>query len=122
MKTVTFILAIVTLFMSCSKIEVNNDPIIGIWHNQVINETNKNNLAVDKEEWIFNDVYLGRFHGITDNKVTFSTDFKWTVKNGVYTISYPGTDLPEEQVTLETAQKETFLHDINGEKRAIRIE
>lgn len=86
---------------SCSKIEINDDPIIGIWKKEVKMATNSNNLVIDTEEWIFNDVYLGRFNGYKNNEVQFLTDFRWTLKNNVYTISYPGTDFPDDYVTIQ---------------------
>ncbi|HAF78769.1 MAG TPA: hypothetical protein DCG42_15760, partial [Maribacter sp.] len=63
MKYVFNYLVLMVLVTSCSKIEENNDPIIGIWQHTVKTATNENKIVVDNEEWIFNDVYLGRFHG-----------------------------------------------------------
>ena len=85
-------------FYNCSEIPENNDPIIGIWSKTVISDTGN---QLSKREWTFNDAYLGRYHDYTYNNIVFITDFQWSVENGVYTISYPGTDMPDEIVTLE---------------------
>lgn len=108
-------------FMSCTKPALNNDPIIGIWHNTPATVTTVQNVEVDKEEWIFNDAYLGRFHGFSNNQIIFTTDFSWTIENDVYIISYPGTNLPQEHMVMETAEEGVILENTNGQQRAIRI-
>ncbi len=100
MKTFFNCLLLCVLFASCSKIEINDDPVIGIWHNTVKTATNTNKLVVDSEEWIFNDVYLGRFHGYKNGEVIFLTDFSWKADNGTYIVSYPGTDFPDDYVNM----------------------
>ncbi len=101
---------LITVFVtSCSKIDENNDPIIGIWKNTVKTATNSNKLVLDGEEWIFNDVYLGRFHGYNSGKVVFLTDFRWSVNNGTYTVSYPGTDFPNDFIHIQETEEGVLL-------------
>ena len=109
MKTLLNCIVALLLVTSCSKIEANDDPIIGIWKNTVKTATNTNRMTIDNEEWIFNDVYLGRFHGYKNDDVIFLTDFKWTVNNGIYTVSYPGTDFPDDFVELKETEEGTLL-------------
>ena len=109
MKTFLKYVLVVVLVTSCSKIEENNDPIIGIWKNSVKTATNTNKMVIDYEEWIFNDVYLGRFHGYKEGQVVFLTDFKWTFENGTYTVSYPGTDFPDDLVVMQETEEGTVL-------------
>ena len=120
MKTLLNCMLIVLLVSSCSKIEENNDPVIGIWKNTVKTATNTNKMVVDNEEWIFNDVYLGRFHGYKAGKVVFLTDFKWTVSNGTYIVSYPGTDFPDNVVQMKETDKATMLLRTEGKIFALR--
>ncbi|RRQ49965.1 hypothetical protein DZC72_05115 [Maribacter algicola] len=108
------------MVVSCSKIENNNDPVIGIWKNKVKSATNSNKLVVDEEEWIFNDVYLGRFQGYENGEITFYTDFKWTFDGEKYSISYPGTDFPEVKVIMVEADGKIYLNHITGKPFAIR--
>ncbi|MBQ4913481.1 hypothetical protein J8L85_03470 [Maribacter sp. MMG018] len=108
------------LISSCSKIETNDDPVIGIWEHNVKAATNSNKMVVDKEEWIFNDVYLGRFHGYNNGEITYLTDFKWTVDGDIYTISYPGTDFPNDQAILVENEDGTHLKRLSGDTLAIK--
>lgn len=120
MKALLYCLACSLLVLSCSEIEENYDPIIGIWRHQVKSATNAKNMVVDEEEWIFNDVYLGRYHIYNNGEVTFLTDFKWTVENGVYTISYYGTDLPDDQVRMIEQEDGIQLMRLTGKPFALR--
>ena len=96
------------LFASCSKPPVNNDPVIGIWTNIIENDINSKNVIETEYEWIFNDAYLGRHHQYVDSNLVLQTDFSWSKENGIYTISYPGTNLPDDIVVLvNTTLKET---------------
>lgn len=121
-KFVSFlaILAII-LFSYCSKIEPNNDPIVGIWV-EAISETDvttaKNNTRV---EWIFNDVYLGRYHEINQGQVILKTDFAWSQKDGVYTIEYRGLEnKPNDIVIIKTTTNGSQLQQTNGNALAIK--
>ena len=109
MKALLNCILLAVLVTSCSKIEENNDPIIGIWKNTVKTPTNSNKLVLDGEEWIFNDVYLGRFHGYKSGKVVFLTDFRWSVNNGTYTVSYPGTDFPDDFIHIKETEEGVIL-------------
>lgn len=115
MKTFFNCLLVCVLFTSCSKIEINDDPVIGIWHHEVKTAVNTNKLMVDSEEWIFNDAYLGRFHGFKDDEIIYLTDFSWSVTNGVYTISYPGTDFPDDYVKMEETENGITLMRTEGQ-------
>jgi len=103
------------LATSCSKIEENNDPIIGIWKHAVKTATNTNKMVVDNEEWIFNDVYLGRFHGYKDGQVVYLTDFKWSVNGDNYIVSYPGTDFPDDYVEMKQTDEGIILMRTEGQ-------
>ncbi|GGD76024.1 hypothetical protein [Maribacter cobaltidurans] len=120
MKSLFSSLLLLLLLVSCSKIEENNDPVIGIWKNDVKSAMNNNKMVIDKEEWIFNDVYLGRFHGYRNDEVTYLTDFKWTIDGNIYTISYPGTDFPEDRVQMIEEDSITYLTYLSGKPFAIR--
>lgn len=114
MKTFFKCLLLCVLFASCSKIGINDDPIIGIWHHTVKTATNTNKLVVDSEEWIFNDAYLGRFHGYKNGEVIFLTDFSWNAENGIYTVKYPGTDFPNDYVKMEETEEGVILMRTEG--------
>lgn len=89
-------------FNSCTEIPENNDPIIGIWSKSIISDTGN---QLSKREWTFNDAYLGRYHSYTYDNIVFITDFQWEVNDGIYTISYPGTDMPDDIVTMDVITK-----------------
>jgi len=114
MKTILSCILLLALVSSCSKIEENKDPIIGIWKNSVKTATNTNKMVIDNEEWIFNDVYLGRFHGYKRGEVVFLTDFKWSVNGDVYIVSYPGTDFPDDFVQMQETEEGTMLVRTEG--------
>ena len=120
MKSLWSYLILLILVVSCSKIEINNDPVIGIWKNNVKSATNSNQLVVDQEEWIFNDVYLGRFQGYKKGEIAFFTDFKWAFDGERYTISYPGTDFPKVKVIMVKEDGIIYLNHLTGKPFAIR--
>ena len=110
--------ALATCLSGCSDIPENNDPVIGIWSRTVVPDGSALK-APQREEWIFNDVYLGRYHRYEGLNITVQTDFSWSIDQGVYTIEYPGLDRDPEQAvirqkpdgtTLETLQGETLAH------------
>ncbi len=107
------IIAII-LASNCSRVPDNNDPIIGIWAKTDIINTSETERQNHRQEWIFNDVYLGRYHSYNGNTLDVKTDFSWTIDNGVYTISYPGTDMPNEMVSLKQSVEGKILEDIQG--------
>lgn len=120
MKSILAFVVLLLVVFSCSKIEENNDPVIGIWNHNVKSATNSNKMVIDKEEWIFNDVYLGRFHGYKNDEVTYLTDFRWTIEGDIYTISYPGTDFPDDQVRMIEIEGITYLTHLTGKPFAVR--
>ncbi|MGI9548330.1 MAG: hypothetical protein ACR2MM_13880 [Flavobacteriaceae bacterium] len=118
MKKLLCLLAIISIVSAsnCSRIPENNDPIIGIWSKV---ELSTENDAV-RQEWIFNDVYLGRYHSYNNNTLEVKTDFSWSEDKGVYTISYPGTEMPEDVVSMKVEQSIEFLEDQQGKVLAER--
>lgn len=103
---------------NCSRIPENNDPVLGIWVKAEFLDTDasRNNTTPTSEEWIFNDVYLGRYHRYSDDEIVFYTDFRWDVIDGVYTISYSEEEIPAVQVSL----KDELLELENGDVFATR--
>ncbi|WP_372973420.1 hypothetical protein [Muriicola sp.] len=122
MKKLFSLLAIVTVISmsSCTEIPENNDPIIGIWSKVDFVTDQEAGRYTSKQEWIFNDVYLGRYHSYEGSQLEVKTDFSWTEDNGVYTISYPGTDMPEQRVSMKTSEEGTVLEDTQGNILALR--
>ncbi|NND16088.1 MAG: hypothetical protein HKN89_07165 [Eudoraea sp.] len=121
MKRTYAFLAILTIIFvsSCSEIPENTDPVLGIWFKAgTISE--ETNTTVTKEEWIFNDAYLGRYHIYNDNTITFSTDFGWDQKNGLYTITYPGTDKSTQNARMTMMDAQEVLQDEEGNVLAQR--
>lgn len=96
-------LCAMALFTNCSKAVINDDPVIGIWTNVQTKIIAENTKSQTEFEWIFNDAYLGRHHRFENNNLVLQTDFQWKRENELYTISYPGTDLPQIKVTLVDA-------------------
>ena len=101
---------------NCSRIPENNDPIIGIWSKVELNSEND----ATRQEWIFNDVYLGRYHLYGNNGLEVKTDFSWSQDKGVYTISYPGIEMPEDVVSMKVEQSIEVLEDTQGKILAER--
>ncbi|MBT8234680.1 MAG: hypothetical protein KJO04_00675, partial [Bacteroidia bacterium] len=73
-----------------------------------------------KEEWIFNDAYLGRYQVYDNNKVKFYTDFSWEQEDGLYTIKYPGTDKNPQQARRVMMDAQEVLQDEEGNVLALR--
>ncbi len=113
-----FIVLIVAV-SNCTDIPENNDPILGIWIRNT-SATQESKASTTKEEWIFNDVYLGRYQRYTNNSLSFYTDFKWSNENGMYTIEYTGTDIEEVIVSLEISNEPETLALENGAVFATR--
>lgn len=116
MKKFFSLLTLVGLILvsNCSKIPENNDPVLGIWANLEIEEINVEE-SNDRQEWIFNDAYLGRYQEYNGDSITFYTDFGWSVENGVYTIEYRGVDMQNQRVMLvESDSPETLAYENGG--------
>ncbi|PCJ94433.1 MAG: hypothetical protein COA50_11770 [Flavobacteriaceae bacterium] len=122
MKRLLSLFAIVAIFLAsnCSRIPENNDPVLGVWFKAETSFTSETAKSTERLEWIFNDAYLGRFHRYNGNIVEMQTDFAWNQENGIYTISYPGTNMPDEIVLLKENSTETVLEDSQGNILAIR--
>lgn len=107
---------------NCSRIPENDDPILGIWVKAEFSneEAAKSNTPLTNEEWIFNDVYLGRYQRYSGNEVVFYTDFRWEVTNDTYTISYPEESMPQVKVELIQSPSEEILELGNGDVFATR--
>lgn len=120
-KLFSFLAIIAIIFASnCSQIPENNDPVIGIWASEAVNVVSKTEQQTARREWIFNDAYLGRYHGYTNKQLEVKTDFRWTQEDGVYKISYPGTDFLDDTVTMQESEVGSFLKDMKGNTLAIR--
>ena len=116
-------MAIVAIVFSsnCSRIEQNDDPIIGIWVEAVANTTSSASKSNTRVEWIFNDVYLGRYHEISEGEIILQTDFKWSRKDDTYTIEYRGLENKSNDiVTIESTTNGTLLQQKDGNMLAIR--
>jgi len=106
------ILAIV-IASNCSRIPENNDPVIGVWSRTELSQSTTGKLS-ERQEWIFNDAYLGRYHSYEGNTLIFKTDFKWEQEDGLYTISYPGTNMVTAEVRMKEELEEVILQDEKG--------
>ena len=118
----SFLAIVLVIFISnCSRIPENNDPILGVWARAAIAENDKDQgTRTERQEWIFNDAYLGRYHHYSGDKLEFYTDFGWSVNNGIYTIEYHGTDMPNATVILKRADQPETLALTDGTTFAIR--
>jgi len=106
---------------NCSRVEQNNDPIIGIWSQSKIITTENSSKQTVRKEWIFNDVYLGRYHEISGTTITLKTDFNWSKQGDIYTIEYRGLeDKPNNYITIQNLEDDFFLKNKDGATMAIR--
>jgi hypothetical protein len=96
------LLAIVLSAGSCSEIPENNDPVIGVWARTETADAPEGKTVL-REEWIFNDAYLGRYHRYRGEIIELRSDFSWKVEQDRYTIAYPGLDREPDQVIIETS-------------------
>ena len=114
------ILAII-LASNCSRIPENNDPVIGIWTNTLSSNSGSAAKQNVRQEWIFNDAYLGRYHRYEGNVLSLKTDFQWNKEDAVYRISYPGTNMQTDRVLMkEGPDGESVLQDEQGNVLAER--
>ncbi|MDC6352396.1 hypothetical protein PP178_12610 [Zeaxanthinibacter sp. PT1] len=105
---------------NCTRVPDNNDPVIGIWVQEQINNSSDTEKESVRQEWIFNDVYLGRYHKYNGSNLEIKTDFSWEYADGFYTITYPGTDLEKQVVSMRETPEGTFLEDEKGNVLAFR--
>ena len=123
MKKLFSFLAIIGIILAsnCSRIPENNDPVIGIWSSVEVKSVSQTQKQTDRQEWIFNDVYLGRYHHYNNGEIDLVTDFKWSEDDGVYTISYPGMENKlNDIVTLVESETNSILKDSSGNTLATR--
>ena len=112
------VLAIIAV-SNCTQIPENNDPILGVWTlSSVSLQLSESNTV--RQEWIFNDAYLGRFHRYEGNTLVFSSDFDWEANNKSYTISYKDNSLDNITVIFNAAGDPEELELQNGDTFAIR--
>ena len=106
---------------NCSRIEQNNDPIIGIWAQSKILSTENSSKQTIRKEWIFNDVYLGRYHEISGSTITLKTDFNWSRQGDIYTIEYRGLeDKPTHIFSIIKEEDGIYLENIEGGTLAVK--
>ncbi|SNR30687.1 hypothetical protein SAMN04488009_1100 [Maribacter sedimenticola] len=112
----------VIFLANCSRIEQNNDPIIGIWSQSKIVPAENSSKQTIRKEWIFNDVYLGRYHEINGTTISLKTDFNWSRQGDTYTIEYRGLDgKPTHIITIVQADDgTTYLESNEGSTLAVR--
>jgi hypothetical protein len=123
MKKLLSLMAILAIIFSsnCSKIEQNNDPIIGIWIEAASFEESSTVKNTTRKEWIFNDVYLGRYHEFNAGNIIEQTDFRWSQKNGIYTIEYGGLKKKSiDIVTINTVPDGILLQQNDGNILAVK--
>lgn len=123
MKKILSLLAIIAIIFSsnCSRIEENNDPIVGIWIEVDASLESGTAQSPTRKEWIFNDVFLGRYHEINQGKIVEQTDFKWSQVDGIYTVEYRGIEnKPNDIVTIKSTSNGELLQENNGNMLAIR--
>jgi hypothetical protein len=116
MKPIIMAVLLSFLLFSCSEIEIADDPILGIWMNQLQSTITIEGENVDQQEWIFNDLYKGRFHGYKDGEVVYEMDYNWSNTNGIYTLTYNAGELS----TITFRMEDTVLRAIEGSVVAVR--
>ncbi len=94
------ILAFLLAVTSCSEIPENNDPVLGVWSRSEMFDAPEGKSTL-REEWIFNDAYLGRYHMYRGVELVIETDFSWQVNNAIYTIEYPGLERVADRVSIQ---------------------
>ncbi|WP_339628793.1 hypothetical protein [uncultured Maribacter sp.] len=111
----------IVFLANCSRIEQNNDPIIGIWSQSKIITSDNSSKQTVRKEWIFNDVYLGRYHEINGTTIVLKTDFNWSKQGDIYTIEYRGLeDKPNNYITIQNLEDNFLLKNKDGATMAIR--
>ena len=123
MKKILSLLAIIAIIFSSnsSRIEESNDPIVGIWIEATASSESETAKNTTRKEWIFNDVYLGRYHRFDQGKIIEQTDFKLSQTYGIYTVEYRGLEnKPNDIVIIKTTPTGTILQDSNGNMLAVR--
>ncbi len=99
---------------NCTSVPENHDPILGIWAKTELSSIEGKSAGTVREEWIFNDVYLGRYQRYSNSELIFYTDFKWSEDNGTYSIIYGAPQVSDITVSLEKAKEPEVLTLDNG--------
>ena len=122
MKKLFSLLSIVGIIAisNCTSVPENHDPILGIWAKTEFSNIEGKSSSTVREEWIFNDVYLGRYQRYSNSALIFYTDFKWSQENGTYSITYGDPQVNDITVSLEKAKKPEILTFDNGSVFATR--
>ncbi len=122
MKKLFSLLSIIGIIAisNCTRVPENNDPILGIWAKTESSSIEGKSDNSIREEWIFNDVYLGRYQRYSNSELIFYTDFKWSQKNGSYSIVYGDPQVTDITVSLEKAKEPEVLTLDNGSVFATR--
>lgn len=115
LKSFTLLAAFLYGMQGCSEIPEIDDPVIGIW-----SRTQTDANTTFREEWIFNDVYLGRYHLYENQTIKIKTDFRWQVDREIYTITYPGLERNPETVVIKRKPEYEQLETLSGEAIATR--
>ncbi len=122
MKKLFSLLSIIGIIAisNCTSVPDNHDPILGIWVKTESSNIEGKGTSTTREEWIFNDVYLGRYQSYSDSKLTYYTDFKWSEENGTYSIIYGDPQVNDITVSLEKTKEPEVLTLDNGSVFATR--
>ncbi|WP_437397113.1 hypothetical protein [Flagellimonas lutimaris] len=122
MKKLFSLLSIIGIIAisNCTSVPENHDPILGIWAKTESSSIEGKSTNTSREEWIFNDVYLGRYQRYSNSELIFYTDFKWSQKNGTYSITYGDPQVTDITVSLEKAKEPEVLTLDNGSVFATR--
>lgn len=122
MKKFFSLLAIITIISvsNCTRIPENNDPVLGIWSKTQISSIADKQQALQKEEWIFNDAYLGRYNLYSDETLIFYTDFRWSVDGEMYSITYGEEELQDTEVIMDITGEPEQLEFATGGLFALR--
>jgi len=122
MKKLFSLLSIVGIIAisNCTSVPENHDPILGSWAKTESSNIEGKSSSTVREEWIFNDVYLGRYQRYSNSELIFYTDFKWSQENGTYSITYGDPQVNDITVSLEKAKEPEILTLDNGSVFATR--
>lgn len=100
---------------NCTGIPENDDPILGIWvRSEWVDSAQGKSRSLVKKEWIFNDVYLGRYQEYLNHQLVYYTDFSWESGSQGYILTYYGTDAPPVELLLNEAEDTDRLEYLAG--------
>ncbi|WP_299486215.1 hypothetical protein [uncultured Allomuricauda sp.] len=123
MKKLFSLLSIISIIAisNCSSIPENDNPILGTWVKNSLNpDETTNKSSTTREEWIFNDVYLGRYQTYTNSNLTYYTDFRWSEEDGKYSITFGDDQVTDVIVSLQESNDPEILALENGSVFATR--